>query len=148
MYYLYIYSHKYPYHFIFVLLQHILYYARVFQQRQSWQNTKWRGCIDNEFHLSISNAINPILCYCICISFLSNFLPYQDDDTPRRMCRVCGDLSSGFHYGVASCEACKAFFKRTIQVSYLYCNKFLDATNNLYVTYYLAHTLFNLALLL
>jgi len=31
------------------------------------------------------------------------------------LCVVCSDLASGYHYGVPSCEGCKAFFKRSLQ---------------------------------
>ncbi|XP_060739473.1 estrogen-related receptor gamma b isoform X1 [Tachysurus vachellii] len=45
---------------------------------------------------------------------------FEASSGPKRTCLVCGDVASGFHYGVASCEACKAFFKRTIQGSIEY----------------------------
>ncbi|CAF4196198.1 unnamed protein product, partial [Rotaria sp. Silwood2] len=39
--------------------------------------------------------------------------PISSED--KRRCAVCNDIASGYHYGVWSCEGCKAFFKRSIQ---------------------------------
>jgi hypothetical protein len=33
----------------------------------------------------------------------------------KKYCAVCSDMASGYHYGVWSCEGCKAFFKRSTQ---------------------------------
>ncbi|CAF0735929.1 unnamed protein product [Didymodactylos carnosus] len=40
-------------------------------------------------------------------------IPVSSED--KRRCAVCSDIASGYHYGVWSCEGCKAFFKRSIQ---------------------------------
>ncbi|XP_063299674.1 estrogen receptor [Pelobates fuscus] len=41
--------------------------------------------------------------------------PAIESGKETRYCAVCSDYASGYHYGVWSCEGCKAFFKRSIQ---------------------------------
>ncbi|OQV26011.1 Retinoic acid receptor beta [Hypsibius exemplaris] len=45
------------------------------------------------------------------------------DDTSI-ICAVCGDKTSGLHYGIYSCEGCKGFFRRSVQRNLAYkCHK-------------------------
>ena len=38
----------------------------------------------------------------------------------QQMCKICGDVASGNHFGVLSCEACKSFFRRSVRANARY----------------------------
>ncbi|CAG5103580.1 Oidioi.mRNA.OKI2018_I69.chr1.g836.t1.cds [Oikopleura dioica] len=56
-------------------------------------------------------------------SFANNELsspPSNRREKQREPCPVCGDVVSGYHYGILSCESCKGFFKRIVQLNKKY----------------------------
>uniref|UniRef100_A0AC35G2W6 Nuclear receptor domain-containing protein n=1 Tax=Panagrolaimus sp. PS1159 TaxID=55785 RepID=A0AC35G2W6_9BILA len=49
----------------------------------------------------------------------SSITTLMETDDPL-LCAICGDKSSGLHYGSFTCEGCKGFFKRTVQNKRVY----------------------------
>ncbi|XP_063713508.1 retinoic acid receptor RXR-beta-B-like [Symsagittifera roscoffensis] len=49
-----------------------------------------------------------------------NLSNHEGDIRSESVCKVCGDVATGKHYSVLSCEGCKGFFKRTIQMKLAY----------------------------
>ncbi|XP_029354322.1 hepatic nuclear factor 4, beta [Echeneis naucrates] len=45
-------------------------------------------------------------------------------DGGRNQCSICADRATGKHYGIASCDGCKGFFRRSIRKNHTYSCRF------------------------
>ena len=41
-----------------------------------------------------------------------------------QFCAICGDRATGKHYGAASCDGCKGFFRRSVRKNHVYSCRF------------------------
>lgn len=51
----------------------------------------------------------------------------QNPNIPGSMsqnCAICGDRATGKHYGAASCDGCKGFFRRSVRKNHQYACRF------------------------
>uniref|UniRef100_A0A4W3GVK2 Nuclear receptor subfamily 1, group I, member 2 n=1 Tax=Callorhinchus milii TaxID=7868 RepID=A0A4W3GVK2_CALMI len=44
----------------------------------------------------------------------------EEDDVDLKICRVCMDKATGYHFNVMTCEGCKGFFRRAVKSNIRY----------------------------
>ena len=110
-----------------ILLDHSSW--NVFVMNPGGQRDKWGNAHARLFFFPRKVPLFPVMLFTMNVFFASRetlkrkisgsrcVSPVTSPGSKRdaHVCAVCSDYASGYHYGVWSCEGCKAFFKRSIQ---------------------------------
>ncbi|XP_019629636.1 PREDICTED: hepatocyte nuclear factor 4-gamma-like isoform X9 [Branchiostoma belcheri] len=54
----------------------------------------------------------------------ADFTLGAETDVTLSQCAICGDRATGKHYGAASCDGCKGFFRRSVRKNHVYTCRF------------------------
>ncbi|CAD5117603.1 DgyrCDS6361 [Dimorphilus gyrociliatus] len=55
---------------------------------------------------------------------MTTHVPVSTPSTAAHYCSICGDRATGKHYGAASCDGCKGFFRRSVRKNHVYTCRF------------------------
>ncbi|XP_056634092.1 transcription factor HNF-4 homolog isoform X1 [Diorhabda sublineata] len=80
----------------------------------------------DENYLSYNIIVDPDLTMAGCNNSLTATLSNVSGgvNALSQQCAICGDRATGKHYGAASCDGCKGFFRRSVRKNHLYTCRF------------------------
>ncbi|XP_044747612.1 hepatocyte nuclear factor 4-gamma isoform X5 [Coccinella septempunctata] len=81
-----------------------------------WEDNIYRILVDSE--MTMAGGSNPLS------ATISNAGSPPSASVLNQRCAICGDRATGKHYGAASCDGCKGFFRRSVRKNHLYTCRF------------------------
>lgn len=76
------------------------------------------GLYEVDSEMAIAGGSNPLS------ATASSNNPTASAAVLNQRCAICGDRATGKHYGAASCDGCKGFFRRSVRKNHLYTCRF------------------------
>ena len=80
--------------------------------------------VENSHSPEVQCNSNQVHCLTLSIRTSCYHRPLQSSSIFPQNCAICGDRATGKHYGAASCDGCKGFFRRSVRKKHAYSCRF------------------------